>query len=378
MAIVPGTDERDARFKSLREAMANEGLQALVIAGKGHWWTGRGYIRYLTDFHLWGHDGAILFPMESDPFLTLTSGAVAGRIGRRGWIPDVQGDPEIVVKIVEQMKARGLTKGKIGVCGYGHVMSAGTYAKLTSSLPDVEFVNADRVIDGVRAIKSPLEIQQQRELWPLAKSAMERFVEVIEPGKTEWELAAEASKVILAGGGRDILVFLGGNVPEDRPVKMDDILGYHMEVTGPSGHWCELTVTLAYREPTDLEYKLMETELRACELMRAQAKPGTRLSELTQTLERTYLEDGWALAEKQSPHHDIHGQGMDCIEWPLWGNLDTSQDTVLQEGMCFSFHPRRVVVPQVRNAGINENIVITANGAERLSIPWDLRWRVVK
>ena len=103
--------------------MANEGLQALVIAGKGHWWTGRGYIHYLTDFHLWGHDGAILFPMESDPFLTLTSGAVAGRIGRRGWIPDVQGDPEIVVKIVEQMKARGLTKGKIGVCGYGHVMS---------------------------------------------------------------------------------------------------------------------------------------------------------------------------------------------------------------------------------------------------------------
>jgi Xaa-Pro aminopeptidase len=51
---------------------------------------------------------------------------------------------------------------------------------------------------------------------------------------------------------------------------------------------------------------------------------------------------------------------------------------VLEEGMVFSYHPRRKVLPEVRTTGINENIAITADGVERLAEPWDLRWRVVK
>jgi len=174
---------------------------------------------------------------------------------------------------------------------------------------------------------------------------MERCVGVLDPRNqggwrehrlTEWEMAAEASKVVLASGGREIPVFLGGNVPEDRPVKLDDILGYHMEMTGPSGHWCELTVTLAFRDPSPLELRLMEAELRAYEQMRRQARPGARLSDLASTLEQVYLEDGWQLAEQKKPHHDFHGQGVEAIEWPFWGTLDTDQDAVFEEGMCFS------------------------------------------
>lgn len=377
MATKPGFDERDQRFRRLREAMAAVGLQALVVAGKGHWWTGRGYFRYLTDFHLWAHDGAILMPLDGEPALTLTSGAVAEMIAENGWITDVHGDPSVVGEIAHAMKRQGLTKGKVGIAGYGHIMGAGTYHILANALPDVQFVDADRVIDRVRAIKSPLEIQQNRELWDLAKAAMERFVEVLEPGRTQAQLAAEACKVILAGGGRDLLVFFDGDIPGDKIVTLDDLVDYHMEVTGPSGHWCELNVTCAYRDPTPLELKLMDTELRAYEEMRKQARPGVRLSELTNTLEQVYVEDGWRLAERQSPHHDIHGQGLDCIEWPLWGNLDTTQDAVLEEGMTFSYHARRNVEPHAGFTHIDENIVITAHGAERLSVPWDLRWRIM-
>ena len=45
-------DERDARYNKIRQAMAAQGLDALLVAGKGHWWTGRGYVRYLTDRRL--------------------------------------------------------------------------------------------------------------------------------------------------------------------------------------------------------------------------------------------------------------------------------------------------------------------------------------
>ncbi|NLE75465.1 MAG: aminopeptidase P family protein, partial [Chloroflexi bacterium] len=364
MGTVPGMEERDARFRRLRQAMEKKGLKALVIGGKGHWWTGRGYFRYLTDFHLWGHDGAILLPVDSDPMLTLSSGAVAGMIARRGWITETYGDPTLVDRIAEGMKKRGLTTGKVGIVGYNFILGAGVVERLKGLMPGVTFVDADMVMNRVRAVKSPLEIQQNRELWVLAKSAMERFVEAMEEGRTQWEISAEAQKVVLAGGGRDILVFFGGVVPTDQRVKLEGIIPYHHEITGPSGHWCELTVTLAYREPTALELKLMETELLAYEEIRKAAKPGVRLSALMKILERVYVDQGWKLAEVQSPHHDLHGQGMDTIEWPLWGHLDQTQDTELEDGMMFSYHPSRNVLQEVRATGINENIVITKNGAE--------------
>ena len=75
---------------------------------------------------------------------------------------------------------------------------------------------------------------------------------------------------------------------------------------------------------------------------------------------------------------DFHGQGIDVIEWPWYGPLDDRQgDVVLEEGMCFSYHPRRDILPEVRKTGINQNIVITKDGAESLAEPWDMRWRVM-
>ena len=56
-----------------------------------------------------------------------------------------------------------------------------------------------------------------------------------------------------------------------------------------------------------------------------------------------------------------------------WGS---SQAWPLEAGMSFSYHPRRAVLPHVPwGTGINENIVITEQGAERLSGNWNLRWR---
>src|SRR5690606_37675698 len=226
--------------------------------------------------------------------------------------------------------------------------------------------------------KSPLEIQQNRELWDMAKRAMEAFVEALEPGRTERELSAEALKVVQAGGGRDTLIFVNGQVPEDRPIRMEDILSYHMEICGESGHWCELTVTLAYRDPTPGELKLMESELRAYEEIRKMARPGkATLGDLIRKFEEVLREDGWEISDEPHQHYDFHGHSMDVIEWPRWSQVDTRYDAVLEEGMQFSYHPKRKVLPYTTPTGINEDIIITANGAERLSGDWDLRWRIV-
>jgi Xaa-Pro aminopeptidase len=365
--------------------MEQEGLAALLVAGKGHWWTGRGYLRYFTDFHMWGHDGLLLIPLAGEPALTFSSYAVAERIAKRGWITDTRGDVYLAPNMVEIIKAAGLARSKIGIAGYRFIMAAGTYHYLQQALPEVEFVSADDLMDRIRTVKSPLEIQQIRELWSLSKAAMKRFVEILEPGRSQRELAAEASRLALAGGARDILVFIGErpdevNPPRDVPLRCDDIVRYHMEILGEGGHWSEITVNCAFREPTALELKLMDSELRAYAEIRQMARPGVRLSDLAHTFERVLWEDGWRIGPATT-HFDFHSQGMDTIERPWfaaeqdWGQ---SQDWPLEAGMVFSYHPHRTVQPNVPwGTGINEDILITPNGIERFSGDWELRWRVI-
>jgi len=381
-------DERDARFGKTRAALQTAGLDALLVAGKGHWWTGRGYFRYFTDFHLWGHDGLLLLPVEQDPVLTLTSPAVASRIGAKGWVTDTRGDVYIVPEMVNAIREKGLQKARIGIAGLRFILSAGSYAELQARLPDVTWVDADDLIDRIRAVKSPLEQQQNRELWEVAKTAMTHFERIVPEAKgmPQRELAAEITKQVWAAGARDILIFMGESAgasdpPDDTPMRCDDKVRFHLEICGVSGHWCEITVNCAFTPPSEPEIKLMDDELAAFAAVRDMAKPGVRLSDMARVFNEVLLTKGYNLGEPTT-HFHFHGQGMDTIERPWFAQTEPwgqSQDWVLEAGMVFSYHPRRKVLPDnVWTTGINEDIVITENGAERFSGDWNHRWRMME
>jgi Xaa-Pro aminopeptidase len=151
-----------------------------------------------------------------------------------------------------------------------------------------------------------------------------------------------------------------------------------MEICGESGHWSEIDVTCAFRKPTELENKLMETELRAYDEILEIAKPGVRLSDMARTFEDVLVEDGWKLDDPRWLYY-FHGHGMDDIQWPWYSAmLADNQDAVLKEGMVLCYHPHRDTIPAVAcGPSICDDIVITADGAERLSGDWNLRWRVM-
>jgi Xaa-Pro aminopeptidase len=378
--------ERDARYARIREAMAERELDALVVGGKGHWWTGRGYVRYVSDFHLWAHDALVVFPAAGEPATAVTSYAVARLIAEKGWIEDAGGDVSLLPRTLRSLRERGLERGRIGVVGTRWIVPADLHSELVEALPGAQLESADDLLDDVRMRKSELEIQQNREVWALAKAAMERFAEVARPGATELELSAEACRVALDGGARDLLALISERAdrmapPEDTPVRCDDVLRYHLEISGPSGHWCELTTTLAYRAPSDEEERLLETELRARDAVLAGARPGMRLAEIAGVFERTIVEDGWTLGEP-TQHFDFHGQGLDVIERPWfaaeqpWGS---EGDTDIPSGTIVSYHPARRIEPPVGWApGISDNLLFTEQGGEWLSGDWSHRWREVR
>jgi Xaa-Pro dipeptidase len=382
--ILAGLDERDARIAALRAAMAEAELDALLVAGKGHWWTGRGYLRYLTDFHLWGHDGLYLLPLSGDPFLVMSSYALAEKIARRGWIDEAAGDVYVAPRMADVITRKGLDRSRVGIVGDRFVIGAGVRDELVALLPQVRFSRADEVMDRVRAIKSPLEIAQSREHWRTVLAAMTRFQETVQPGMLQTELVAEITRPLWAAGIRDLLIFIGERpddvtIPRPVPLACDDKLRFHLEVCGPSGHWLEITLNLAWQPPSEIERRVMDAEIDAFARIRETIRPGMRVTDIPRVFEATLRDHGLELRHETTDAFDFHGQGMDCIEYPWhaqtppWGQ---SQDWILEEGMVFSYHPKRKVVGHTGwGTGLNENILITKDGPERLSGGWDQSWR---
>ncbi len=370
-------------MSSLRQGAARAELDALLFAGKGHYWSGRGAIRYLTDFHLWAHDSLLLLPVDSAPVMTINSHGVAQRVAERGWLEDVRGDYRLVRGIVDAVRAKGLTGARIGLVGHQWILPAGIHAELAAMLPDVTFLPADDVFHAIRTIKSPLEIEQSRELWPVMRASMASFQEALTPGITQREAVAAAIRTATAMGAREVLAFIGESPheydpPENVVMRCNDVVRLHLEICGESGHWCERTMTFAYRDPTRAEEALLQAEVRAFDVVREASTPGRTLAEISSVFVEAMAAQGFPAADT-SAHFDFHGQGLDAIEYPWFSSHDpagTFGDAVLREGQVFSYHPRR---PYVGATGwlpdIHDNILIGSDGAVRLSGDWSFNWQ---
>lgn len=378
--------ERDNRIASLQRAAVRADIDALLIAGKGHYWTGRGTIRYLTDFHLWAHDALLLLPVNGAPAMTVNSHGVAQRVAGRGWVEDVRGDYRLVRGIADAVREKGLAHSRIGLVGFEWILPAGIRDGLQAALPEVSFLPGDDIFNTVRAIKSPLEIEQCRQLWPVMRAAMESFRNALAPGVTQQEAVAAAVRTATAMGVREVLAFIGESPdeydpPENIPMRCDDVVRIHLEICGESGHWCERTMTFSNRDTTVQEHSLQRAEIQAFEAVRQAALPGHTLAEISNVFVEAMAQHGY-VASGSSAHFDFHGQGLDAIEYPWFSSHDpkgTFGDALLQEGQVLSYHPRR---PYIGVSGwlpdIHDNILIEKSGAARLSGDWGFEWQKMK
>ena len=79
--------ERARRYLRLREEMEKAGHEVLLVAGR-EGAVGRGAVRYLSDWHIWGGTGYIVVPLRGEPSLILGSNSQAMWAKRIGWLED--------------------------------------------------------------------------------------------------------------------------------------------------------------------------------------------------------------------------------------------------------------------------------------------------
>jgi Xaa-Pro dipeptidase len=335
----PSQAEIDRRYKNLRDTMAAQGIDALVVCGNQY--SGfEGGVRYVSGFEIVHRYAYVLLPMEGEPTLLFPREA--------RWIGDKK-KPWVQNHVWAEVPGRWLREQaqqhkwkRVGIAGLDHIMAVRDYRELQGV---VEMVGFDFHFDLARAVKSEEELAEVRDAMDIILDGFWALVKAYEPGRTEAEIMAPAVEVFFAGGAgpRMMNILLSGShgeaeahfkVPGHRVVEPHDLMLYSLEITGSEGYWVEFSRPLIRGKLSPTTERMKDAYPEALEAARKLMRDGELASTVHAAVANTFSRYGFSLG-----HLSGHSIGLTMIEHPAIG---AKTDVVLKENMIFSLHPQVV------------------------------------
>ncbi|TMK28459.1 MAG: aminopeptidase P family protein [Actinobacteria bacterium] len=370
----------DAKLDRVRRLMTEQELDALVVRAPDN-------VLYLTNFWpMKGYD-AVVFPREGEPTLICLE-ASADDAARAAWTSDVRLFSGYDPSDPRPPTARMLEHARDAARGYvrlGLELSLGTQASdrmvgepttYTREWFDAFPTAADAtpLLAEARATKTAQEVARMRIANAIAAAAMEHVTRELRPGMKESEAAALwqsyvhgegtgwEGKVDLALGyslvwsGEGIRTFTATG---SRPVQEHEPTLFEIWVCA-DGYWCDHTKNVC---PGELDARYEELLARLLEVYNAavdHCRPGASLAELDR-LVRDGLD---AAGYPGQPSHPIgHGVGARAHEPPYAHQAAGGE---IREGMVLAIEPG-AYWDGGGGLRLEDNFLITANGAEKLS-----------
>ena len=328
-----------AATAAIREAMARDGLDAVIVSGNEY--TGfEGAVTYMSGLR----DRAPLRlraaaargrPVDRLP---ARGDATSASTGRRG--------------STSRCSSTGRASGsptrcagkRVGVYGLDYVMTVRDYRALDGA---AEIVPWDVEFDHARAVKSELELESVRDSVRINTEGFWIFLEHFAPGQ-ERARDPRALREVLRRAGlrppddghgarrrRTAPRCRSSRSPATTAIKATDMVLPSLEVAGPGGHWVEVSraICAGRAERRDAaDDGGVRGVLRRC--ARARCKDGATAHDVHRAVSKGFLDRGFTLG-----HVTGHSIGMTMIEWPKIGEGD---ETELRENMVFSMHPHAI------------------------------------
>ncbi len=333
------------RIEKLRAKLEEQGLGGLFVSAPAediHHTIGANR-RYLSGFS--GSMGHLLITLDSAhiavdsryyeqaereaPEYTLFK----ANAGMKTWLPELIG-------------SAGLGGKKLGFESSG--ITYGMYATIRDAVADVaesdrpSLVPTDGVVEALRAIKEPDEIEAIQRAVSLGDAAFEHVAARIEPGWTEKQIAWEIEKYARENGAQGLsfptIVAAGpwGAMPHAQPrdevVHEGDGIVIDMGVS-LDGYMSDLTRTVFVGKPDDEFRKIYDivlaAQLTAEELVRTGMSGGDAHNIAHKVIDEAGYGDKFG-------HGLGHGVGLQVHEKPGVGR--TSND-VLEDGMVITVEP---------------------------------------
>jgi Xaa-Pro aminopeptidase len=358
--------ERDRRYGLVRQKMAAQGLDALVVIGNAQI-NQKGFVKYLTNYRSILYNLVVIFPMQGEPRLLVPSPVQKYWAGLLSWISRVEEEsPGLNEALANHLNDMGLSKARWGLIN-DKIMPADTYLSLIKAFPDASIVDATSIIEELRMIKTAGEQELVRGSAALADLSFKVMAETLKPGITERELIAEVDRALIAGGAEDIFHLFSskpGNLfpfaPSDRAIEKGDVIILNTELSGPGGYWVQMVRTsFVGGSPKGDVDRMYDILMRIGAETPAQLRPGRRMAEVATWVRNEIINAGY----DQGVHFG-HGLGLDVVERPM---VHIADETPLRPGMIVTVHPQLVSRDKTSTVWLADTYLITEGGTEALT-----------
>lgn len=299
-------------------------------------------------------------------------------------VEDVRFDLNFPRAVAEALRDFGLERARVGICGL-NVLSARVHGQLLERLPKAELLDADDLVEGLRVIKSPFELERMRAAAQVGDEVVTAIMQhAISPGATEAEAVAAGYGVGVAAGvsffdtavasGPFSNYFTFGHLPSwsRRTLNAGEL--FHADSYGAlEGYLFDFGRTCVVGGGASAGQRdLLEAAVSSVEEGIAVIRPGIKASAVFDAVHEHLAREGLASDESAGiesasalsigfPPHG-HGLGLGW-EWP-W--LLPTEERELQAGMCLA------VEAMPTGAGIGstyfeQDVIVTEDGAEQLT-----------
>ncbi|MCE8545657.1 aminopeptidase P family protein [Ruegeria pomeroyi] len=366
--------EFQARTARAQDRMAAQGLDGLLLMTEPE-------LRYFSGFHtlFWQSPTRPWFlfvPASGKPIAVIPE--IGAELMRRGWLDDVRTWPapqpqddgiSLLTELLSPLAARG---ARLGVMK-GHEtllrMPLGDWERLISALPGLEIADATGLVQGLRMVKTPAEIEKLAHICAIGSATFEAVPQFVSEGMPLDAVFREFRRAAIGLGADDAPYVVGAadqggyadviSPPSQRPLRAGDVLMLDTGCTW-DGYFCDFDRNWAIGRADDAARRAYDVLWRATQAGIDAARPGATCRDLFAAMSAV-------IAELDDSGGDIgrlgHGLGMQLTEQPSHAAFDT---TVLQENMVLTIEPSLSYGNGLMMVH-EENIVVTEGPARLLT-----------
>jgi Xaa-Pro aminopeptidase len=176
-ARTPSTQEVARRYANARGAMAEHGVDALLVSGSEY--SGfEGAVRYLSGFRIVHRYAYVLLPLSGDPITVFPSEARWVGDHADGWVPEPVFAEHPGAWIRDHLREHRVKR--LGVYGLDYIMPVRDFRALEQG--PFELVDFDVIFDLSRAVKSGRNWRWCARAWRSTKPASGRCTRPTSPG----------------------------------------------------------------------------------------------------------------------------------------------------------------------------------------------------
>jgi Xaa-Pro dipeptidase len=374
--------ERDRRYRKVREEMARRGIDCLLLpANTGRWEQLQADSRYLSSIGGFATEVFTVFPLEGEVTAYIFNRSAWWKQAQN-WVQDVRdGRNRWGENAIEGINELGLAQGTIGIAGLAGLFRApegiipySSVKAIQDAFPRAKLINATEMMQQIRAVKSAEEVSLLERSAGIIEKVIETMVQTARPGVSEKELYGAMVLAMLSNGGElPTLFFLSAGpdisnssfVPTDYAIQNGDRIINEIEAKY-AGYAAQAVSPVVIGKPKE-DYEEMIQISRACfDTILDKMKPGVTFGSLFDTYRATVEQRG--KGKYLWNHPMMHARGLGDDGPALLGNQDVERFSKmkLESGMVFILKPQVRAAQGKGRASIGDTVAVTENGARRL------------